>query len=376
MKKVILSVIVIAAMFGLLEAAPFQTLGMLRTPDAYVLPHKAAEFLLVGYYRDVAKPTPNDGLSPYFMAGVGLMDRVELGLFVGDKVDDDMVYFLNLKVKVLQETLKLPQVAVGLDNIFSPVGETSVQDLNQGDDFFNHPDKADYEMFSPYLVASKQAVVLGMPWMFNMGLGAHRFTGQVARSRVWNGLFYSAEMSPFNNFFVQGEYSGHDFNAGIKYAYKNWGFKIGAQAIEDLVKDNGYEDNLRIGFGVSYLMDRFAEAKRDNGRPNLWQYADAGFGDDYLVDTTLPPGQTGVVVPPTGSTTVTPGGTEVVTGPSGTVLQTPGMSAGGSASYSQLSPEVRDLLEELRLLREERQKAQRSLDELRTWIQQMKTDKP
>jgi hypothetical protein len=31
MKKVILSVIVIAAMFSLLQAVPFQTLGMLRT---------------------------------------------------------------------------------------------------------------------------------------------------------------------------------------------------------------------------------------------------------------------------------------------------------------------------------------------------------
>ncbi|MDX9828470.1 MAG: hypothetical protein RBT73_12080, partial [Spirochaetia bacterium] len=98
MKKVILSVIVLAAMFGFLEAAPFQTLGMLRTPDAYVLPHKAAEFMLVGYYRDIAKPVASDDPALYFMAGVGLMDRVELGMFVGDKVDDDMVYFLNLKV--------------------------------------------------------------------------------------------------------------------------------------------------------------------------------------------------------------------------------------------------------------------------------------
>jgi len=388
MKKVILSVIVIAAMFGLLEAAPFQTLGMLRTPDAYVLPHKAAEFVLVGYYRDVAMPVMNDDPALYFMAGVGLMDRVELGMFVGDKVDDDMVYFLNLKVKILQETLKLPQVSVGLDNILSPVGETSVEDLNPGDDFYAHPDKADYEAYSPYAVASKQAVVFGMPWMFNLGFGAHRFTGQVARSRVMNGIFASAEMSPVNNLFLQGEFSGHDFNAGIKYAYKNWGFKVGAQAIEDLVKDNGYEENLRVAFGISYLMDSFAEAKRSNGRPSLWQYADAGYEDDYLVNTELPSGQGTVVVPPTGSGTVstptgsgtvsTPstGGTEVVTGPTGTTLQTPGMSTGGSASYSQLSPEVRDLLEELRLLREERQKAQKSLDELRTWIQQQKSVNP
>lgn len=378
-------------MFGFLEAAPFQTLGMLRTPDAYVLPHKAAEFMLVGYYRDIAMPVASDDPALYFMAGVGLMDRVELGMFVGDKVDDDMVYFLNLKVKILQETLKLPQISVGMDNILSPVGETSVEDLNPGDDFYAHPDKADYEAFSPYAVASKQAVVFGIPWMFNLGLGAHRFTGQAARARILNGVFASAELSPVKNLYLQGEFSGHDFNAGVKYVYKNWGFRIGAEALEDLTKDNGYEDNLRVAFGISYLMDQFAEAKRSNRRPNLWQYAETS-PVDYEVTTELPAGGAVVVPPTTTSPVVTPpvttspvkppttgtvtSGTEVVTGPSGTTLQTPGLTTGGSASYSQLSPEVRDLLEELRVLREERQKAQRSLDDLRAWIQQMKTQQP
>lgn len=370
-------------MFSLLEAAPFQTLGMLRTPDAYVLPHKAAEFLLVGYYRDVALPVVNDGFSPYLMAGVGIMDRVELGLFVGDKVDDAMPYFLNLKVKVLQETMKLPQVAVGLDNILSPVGETSIEDLATTDDFYSHPDKADYEGYSPYAVASKQAVVFGLPWMFNLGLGAHRFTGQVSRSRVFNGIFASAEISPLNNLFIQGEYSGHDFNAGLKYAYKNWGFRVGAQAIEDLAKDNGYEENLRVAFGISYLMDQFAEAKRNEGRPSLWQYADSGYeyGDDFVVDTEVPEGQGGVtVVPSTGGQVVVQegaqSGSQVVYDPNtGTMVQTPGLSSGGAA-YSQYSPEVRDLLEELRLLRTERDKAQKSLQELRSWIEQRKTEKP
>jgi len=145
-----------------------------------------------------------------------------------------------------------------------------------------------------------------------------------------------------------------------------------------------------VAFGISYLMDQFAEAKRSNRRPNLWQYAETS-PVDYEVATELPAGGA-VVVPPTTSPVVTPpvttspvkppttgtvtSGTEVVTGPSGTTLQTPGLTTSGSASYSQLSPEVRDLLEELRVLREERQKAQRSLDDLRAWIQQMKTQQP
>jgi hypothetical protein len=390
MKKVILSVIVVVAMFGLLEAAPFQTLGMLRTPDAYVLPHMAAEFMLVGYYRDVAKPVEYDGLSPYLMAGVGILDRVELGLFVGDKIEDEpLIYFLNIKAKILQETPKLPQLSVGIDNILSPVGETSVRELNPGDDFYAHPDKAGYEIYSPYAVASKQAVVLGMPWMFNLGIGAHRFTGQVSRSRVWNGMFVSAEMSPVRDLAIQGEYDGHEFNAGLKYTLKNWGFRVGAQALEDLAKDNGYEDNLRVAFGISYVMDKYAEAKR---RPDLSLYAkDDHMEDPSVVDLGTAPEETGVVIPPTDTsapeadvvvvppaesgTTTTPSGDVATTTPA-TTIETPGQTGtGSSASQAQLSPEVRDLLEELRVLRAEREKAQKSLDDLRAWIEQLKSEK-
>ena len=405
MKKVILSVIVVVAMFGLLDAAPFQTLGMLRTPDAYVLPHMAAEFMLVGYYRE-AIPFDRDGFSPYLMAGVGILDRVELGLFLGDKVEDEpLVYFLNVKAKILQETPRLPQLSVGIDNILSPVGETSAQDLNLGDDFYTHPDKVCYEAFSPYAVASKQAVVLGMPWMFNLGFGAHRFTGQASRARVLNGVFMSAEMSPIRDLAIQGEFDGQDFNAGIKYSWKNWGAKIGVQALEDFVKDNGYEDNLRVAFGVSYVLDKYAEAQR---RPDLGLYAkDKHMDDPYVVDLGTAPDESGVVIPPSDTsypdstpvivppgtiatkpgvvvappvTTVPKPGVEtpgtIVTSPPTTTIETPGQTGSGiSSSQAQLSPEVRDLLEELRVLRTEREKAQKSLDDLRAWIEQLKAKK-
>lgn len=367
MKKLVLSLVVIAALLGVLEAVPFQTLGMLRTPDAYVLPHKAAEFALVGYYRDVLKESSN---SAYFMAGVGLADRVELGLFLGDKVDSDFVYFLNAKVKILDETLRLPQITVGMDNIFSPV-PSSTTHQNPGDDFYNHPDKAAYEAYSPYAVASKQAVLFGVPWMFNVGMGANRFTGQAGRARIFNGLFSSIEISPVRNLFLQGEFSGQDFNAGIKYAYNNWGVKLGMSAIEDLTKDNGYEDNLRIALGISYLMDKYAEAKRSYGRPNPWEYASAGFEDDQY--TGMPVSPEGTVRPtlPEASKPVDQGGQNVA-GVTGSNFEAPGLTSGSSASYSQVTPEINELLAELKMLRDQRQKAQKSLDELRLWIQQLK----
>ncbi|HOH98665.1 MAG TPA: hypothetical protein PL188_10215 [Candidatus Cloacimonadota bacterium] len=385
MKKVLYCVIVLAALISSLGATPIQTLGMLRTPDAYILPHKAAEFLLVGYYRDVARPIRVEykGFTPYVMAGVGLLDRIEISVFAGDKVKDDMVYYLNLKGKIIPESTRIPQIAVGIDNLFSPVPRHSIADLEPGEAFYTHPDAHGYEYYSPYIVASKQSLIVGVPFMFNGGVGTNRFIGQVRRSRIFNGIFASAEFSPFRNFTFQGEYAGHDFNAGIKYVWKDFGFRFGMEALEDLAKDNGYEDNLRMAFGVSYLFDKYAETQR---RPDLRQFATSDILEEPIIVQTPTPDQPGLVIPP--SDTTIPG-SDVTTGPTtgtetppelvvvtpGTVLQTPGLVTGGSSVYSQLSPDVRDLLEELRVLREERQKAQKSLEDLRSWIQELKKPK-
>lgn len=389
MKKVIFSVLVLATMFSMVQAAPFQTLGMLRTPDAYVLPHRAAEILMVGYYRDVTAPKPltpdakdaSKGLFPYGMIGVGLFNRVELGVFAGDNTKlDGLVYFMNVKAKVIEESMVIPQVSVGIDNMFSPLTKHKEADLKPGDAFYGHPDRADYEYFSPYVVASKQAVFSGVPWMLSVGVGSNKFIGQVTRSRIFNGLFSSAEVSPFRNFAIQGEYDGYNFNAGLKYSYKNFGIKMGMQAIEDLAKNTAYKDNLRIAFGLSYLFDKYSEAKR---RPDLSRYAmDSDIGGTNVVDIgeTPTPIESGVVVPPSGAT---PGTGVVVVPPTGTAgsevvtytpeeLQNPGLITPGSAAYKELSPEVRDLMKELEALRMERQNAQKALDDLRKWIQELK----
>ena len=387
MKKVILTVIVLAAMYGAMQAAPFQTLGMLRTPDAYVLPHKAAEFLLVGYYRDVAKPTPPasddsayKGVFPYLMAGVGILDRVELGIFVGDNTKaDGIVYFMNAKVKVIEETLRLPQISVGMDNMFSPEPKHGEQFLKPTDAFSTHPDRDSYEYYSPYVVLSKQAVFMGIPSMLNLGVGSNRFVGQALRAKYFNGLFTSLEMSPMKDLALQVEYDGEDFNAGVKYSYKNFGIKLAGAAIEDRFKNNGYEKNLRIGLGLSYLFDKYAEAKR---RPDIGRYAlenqEEGAEVVEVGETVVTPTE-GTTTGPNGEVVVLPPqGTEgqvAVNPPSGTQLQTPGLVTPGTAGYKELSPEVQDLLKELQQLKDERQKAQQAMDELRQWIQELKKPK-
>lgn len=376
MKKFILSVIVLTALVGVVQAAPFQTMGLLKTPDAYVIPHKAAQMVLAGYYRNVEKPTYMDqdknGLNFYGMLGVGLFDRVQLDFFGGD-----YVYFFNAKVKLLEETAKWPQLAIGMDNILSPINKRRAQDYRpvwdpiagewvnpEGIDWADHPDKTDYEHYSGYAVASKQVVLGGIDWMFNLGMGMNRHTGQVPRSRWFSGFFSSIEVSPFDNFALQAEYDGKDFNAGVKYSYKNFGVRLGAAAVEDLAKRSeglGYENNYRVALGISYLFDKFSE-KGASTRPNLSLYATATDLEPHVVPGTHVP----VAATDTGS-----GDVAIVT--PGSQIPTPGIVTPGD-EYKTLSPEAKDLLEELRLLRLERQKAQKALEDLRNWLQELKEE--
>ncbi|NLW19569.1 MAG: YjbH domain-containing protein [Candidatus Cloacimonetes bacterium] len=384
MKKFIFSVIVLAALAGAIHAAPFQTMGLLRTPDAYVIPHKAAQLVLAGYYRNVEAPSYVDqdknGLNFYGMLGVGLFDRVQLDFFGGD-----YVYFFNAKVKLLEETAKWPQIAIGMDNILSPVNKRRAQDygpyfywdndleqrvytdeinpLNLGS-WIDHPDKTDYEYYSGYAVASKQVVFGGVDWMFNLGVGMNRYTGQVPRSRWFSGFFSSIEVSPFDNFALQAEYDGKDFNAGVKYSYKNFGVRLGAEALEDLAKGsegNGYQNNYRVALGLSYMFDKFSE-KGASTRPNLSLYATAADLEPHVV----PGSQVPVATTDTGS-----GDVAIIT--PGSQIPTPGIVTPGD-EYKTLSPEAKDLLEELRLLRLERQKAQKALEDLRNWLQELKEE--
>ncbi len=341
MKKVILSVIVLVAVLSIADAAPFQTMGMLRTPDAYVLPSKAAEIQFVYYMR---KGKANDWELehvPYGMLSVGILDRIELGVFAGDKVA-----FGNVKLKLIKETLKVPQLSIGLENIFSRVPNHYFDNNSIN----NNPDKRDYESYSPYAVISKQVVIGGVHTMLNFGGGMHRFVGQVPRSRMFSGMFTSVEISPLRDFYMQAEYDGQDFNVGAKYTYHNFSFKLGYQAVENLAKKsegNGYEKDLRVAAGVSYLFDRYAKDKR---RPDLYEFAkdddlkpiDDGTGLDSGDLATNVDGTTG-------------SGTAVV-----------------GTKPKELSPEMNDLLAELRRLRAEREKAQSALDDLRKWIESTK----
>jgi hypothetical protein len=318
MKKAVFLSITLYLMIISLSAAPYSTMGQLNAPDAYVLPHKSAEFTFTNYFR--RNRSDFVGLQDYEyiptgMIQLGLFDRLGIAVWGGDDLA-----FANLKLMLIEETATVPQLAIGVDNLFSPVKEDS-DDLIAGDDFINNPDKALYEKNSPYICLSKASVLRNLTGLklletyMTAGIGMNKFKAQTPFSKRFEGLFGSITAKPHKAISLTFEFDGCDFNVGGQYAYKNFGFKIAYEGLEE-------QENNRIGVAISYLFDKFADSKRKQA---YW-LSETSYKQSELVNSQLQ-------------------GKDINTNS--------------------------DLLEELKKLREQREQAQKVLDDLRNQLQQM-----
>ncbi len=320
MRKIFVSVIVLAVFIGALSAVPYTTMGMLRVPDAYVLPNKAAEFSFTNYFRQEKEESGKYDYIPMGMINVGVLNRLQIGGWIGDEV-----VFANLKLKIIEETLAIPQVSVGVDNLFSPLKEDA-RILPADDDFADNPDRVFYEKNSPYVCFSKATIVRGLPGIpimetiLTLGWGRNKFRGQAPLAHKFEGLFGSLSFTPMKNFSVIGEVDGFNINIGAQYNYQNFALKVGYVGLE--------ENQSRVGVGLSYLFDKYADARK---RPVL--FLEEG-------------------VPSTAKGT----------------KETIGAPTTGTAFSTN------ELLEELRRLRQQREQAQKVLEELRNQLKQMEEE--
>ncbi len=328
MRKYILSLVALLALFSCLDANPFTLPGELRAPDAYILPNKAAKVQFTSYIRKEKSVSGSDFEAVFLgMLQVGILNRIELGLLGGDDV-----FFGNVKLKVIEETTSIPQVAIGVDNLFSVVSADVKKDPPTGN-LATNPDRYFYERNSLYVAFSKQTVVrgfLGIPELSAVvsgGFGRNRFVGQVVRSKQFEGLFASVEFSPYPGIVTIGEIDGSNINLGVKYTWNNFSAKLGYLGFEESLKSNN--PNHRIALGLSYVFDKYADARR---RP-------------YLPDSE-------------------------VSGVPGSVSQ---QQIGQGQSQSTGSS-ANDLLEELKRLRESREQAQKVLEELRRQLQEIERE--
>jgi len=259
MKKTLILFILTMTTISSMFSTPYTTIGQLRAPDAYVLPHKSAEFTFTSYLR--RDRSDFVGLRDYEfvpsgLINIGLFDRVGIALWGGDDLG-----FADLKLKVFEETPSIPQVAVGVDNLFSRVKENAKDQDYANENWYDNPDKCFYERNSFYLAATKATVLKNLTGLklletfITVGIGTNKFKGQVELAKRFEGVFGSITVKPHKDFSITFENDGFNLNIGAQYSYKNLGFKVSYVGLEE-------QENNRIGIAVSYLFDKFADSRR------------------------------------------------------------------------------------------------------------------
>jgi len=180
-----------------LYAVPFTTQGMIKVPDAYVMPHKMAEISAITYRA--ANESESYGTDFAGVLNVGIYNWLEFG-FVGTANE---FYYMNIKGRLIQETETLPAISLGIENLGTGV-------------------KVD-QVGIPYLETN-----------IHLGFGTGRFKGNLELSKQTGGLFGGFEFKPSQYYSILAEMDGYNINAGLSGKYKNISACLGLYRLEEL----------------------------------------------------------------------------------------------------------------------------------------------
>ena len=186
----------------------------------------------------------------------GIFDRVEFGI-ASVQLNQKNFLLANLKALLFREAGKMPNVAVGVENIGDEITRGLI-------------DTAQYMRKSTFLAVSK---TFNLPRVHqisgHIGVGNNRFGEKSGIGRVLNGVFLGISKD-FQPRFAKGELTlcletdGRGVNAGVRHR-GNTGLQIflGAEALDASVSD---DKEIRYVIGVSWsnreTMRQIAEAKR------------------------------------------------------------------------------------------------------------------
>lgn len=186
----------------------------------------------------------------------GIFDRVEFGI-TSVQLNQKSFLLANLKVLLVREAGKMPNVAVGVENIGDEIKQGLI-------------DTMQYKRKSTFLAVSK---TFNLPRVHqisgHIGIGNNRFSEDRGTGKVLNGVFIGISKD-FQPRFAKGELTlcletdGRGVNVGVRHASDS-GLQIylGAEALDAPVSD---EKESRYVIGVSWsnraIMRQIAEAKR------------------------------------------------------------------------------------------------------------------
>jgi hypothetical protein len=269
MKRNACLVFMILLLVGSLAAVPFTTLGNMKVPTAYSLPHKMVEFSMVNYFT----PDANQDYRYDIAAAIngGIYDRLTVGLVY----NTSKIVYGNLKCQLIFETEVLPAIAIGVDNLGSPIKEyrdngkakEAQKIIEYREDYAEIQDFDDYIQNSFYFVATKATVLRGVPFapyletVMHIGMGTRRFYGNTDLSKQLAGFFGGIEFSPSPYFTFFTEMDGYNFNAGCATTIRNFDLRVGAYRLEEM--DN---NDAKIAVNLVYTLDKYSQIKNAEKR--------------------------------------------------------------------------------------------------------------
>lgn len=250
MKKHLAFCLLLIWFVGFLHAFPFTNYGNVRVPDAYVMPHLMGKVSFNNYLYP-----QNDGKNDtydYKWAG-----GLNIGLFnlgeVGFTASGDEIYYAHIKVKVISETLTVPDISIGVDNLFSKIPTKAPFDPEYADIV----DAGNYRQNSPYMAISKTILLSGVPQIgelptrITIGAGSHRFQGSMTISKQFEGIFGAFQFEPARNVAIITEMDGHNWNTGVEYRYQSFAGRLELYRIEEWNRRDP-----KFGITLSYVFDQ------------------------------------------------------------------------------------------------------------------------
>ena len=223
----------------------FTDSGLVDIPTGDVLKHG---IFGVGVYAPFQNTTHFKRYPVAFRVNFGMFDKIEFGAshILPQDNDASRSFLGHVKAQLLNESEKLPNVAIGIDNL----GDNVIQEWKT------------YHANSAYFVISK---TFNLPRIHlisgHIGVGNHRFADDERPVGLFAGV--STEISPA---FARGdigfnlEFDGTGVNAGIRHT-ANSGLQV-ALGVETLNKPEEIRYLLSISWSNAKMLEQIEGAKR------------------------------------------------------------------------------------------------------------------
>lgn len=261
MKRCFLVCVIFAGLVAGAFAFPFANYGNIRVPDAYVMPHTMAQVTFMNYFHQESNAPGMDDFAYTWGAAVnaGLFNYGEIGLvFSGEEI-----FYGHLKLRLFRETVELPDITLGVDNLFSEVPtKPSSGDYPDVLDVHNYRSNTVYVAVSKTTILGGIPVVGDLPTRITVGAGTHRFRGTRDFGKTASGIFAAGQFEVISNLALIAELDGHNFNSALEYRYRNLSGKLIFYRIEEVQREG---KGAKVGFSLSYIFDKYVDEELRGG---------------------------------------------------------------------------------------------------------------